>query len=155
GSHFSVVPFLRVPDGSALVGSSFIAGIVVSIMVLPIITSVTRDVMAQCPREQCEGALALGGTRWGMIRSVILPFSRSGIVGASLLGFGRALGETIAVAIVISPIINANTHVLAGGASSIAAHIAVHFGEANDLERSGLVAAGLALFLLTFAVSFF
>jgi phosphate transport system permease protein len=153
GAHFSAVPFLRIPEGSALVGSSFIAGVVVSIMCLPIITSVTRDVMAQVPREQCEGALALGGTRWGMIRDVILPFARSGIVGASLLGFGRALGETIAVAIVISPIVKVNTHVLTGGASSVAAHIAGHFGEANDLERSGLVAAGLALFLLTFAVN--
>jgi len=153
GAHLSVVPFLRIPDGSALVGSSFIAGVVVSIMVLPIITAVTRDVMAQVPREQCEGALALGGTRWGMIRDVVLPFSRSGIVGASLLGFGRALGETIAVAIVISPIVKANTHVLTGGASSVAAHIAGHFGEADSLERSGLVAAGLALFLLTFVVN--
>ena len=66
-------------------------------MILPIVTSVSRDVMAQCPREQCEGALALGGSRWGMIRTVLMPFSRSGIVGAVLLGFGRALGETIAI----------------------------------------------------------
>jgi phosphate transport system permease protein len=153
GAHFSVVPFLRIPDGSALVGSSFIAGVVVALMVIPIITAVTRDVMAQVPRDQCEGALALGGTRWGMIRDVILPFARSGIVGASLLGFGRALGETIAVAIIISPVVRANSHVLTGGASSVAAHIAGHFGEADSLERSGLVAAGLALFLLTFVVN--
>jgi phosphate transport system permease protein len=152
--HLSVLPFMHVKSGSGLTGSSFIAGVVVALMTLPIVTSVSRDVMAQVPREQCEGALALGGTRWGMIRSVILPFARNGIVGAAILGFGRALGETIAVAIIISPIIGANTHILEGGASSVASHIAVHFGEATAVERSGLIAAGLALFLLTFAVSF-
>jgi phosphate transport system permease protein len=152
-AHLSVLPFMRVKQGSEFAGSAFIAGVVVAIMILPIITSVTRDVMAQVPREQCEGALALGGTRWGMIRQVILPFARSGVVGAAILGFGRALGETIAVALIISPIIKANPHILEGGASSVASHIAIHFGEANDLERSGLVAAGLALFLLTFLVS--
>ncbi len=92
-------PYFRVPpNGAILAGSSVVAGMVLSIMILPIITSVSRDVMAQVPREQCEGALALGGTRWGMIRSVILPFGRNGIIGAILLGFGRALGETIALA---------------------------------------------------------
>ena len=120
---------------------------------MPIVTSVSRDVMAQVPREQCEGALALGGTRWGMIREVILPFGRNGILGASLLGFGRALGETIAVALIISPVFDANTHILERGAGSIAALIAVRFGEAGQLERSGLIAAGLALFLLTLVVS--
>jgi len=154
-SHLSVVPFLRLRDGDPIVGSSFIAGVVVALMITPIITSVTRDVMAQVPREQCEGALALGGTRWGMIRDVILPFARGGIVGGALLGFGRALGETVAIAIVISsPLAQANTDVLKGGAASIAAYIAIHFGEAGSLERSGLIAAGLALFLLTFAVNF-
>jgi phosphate transport system permease protein len=152
--HLSVLPFMHVKSGSGLTGSSFIAGVVVALMILPIVTSVSRDVMAQVPREQCEGALALGGTRWGMIRSVILPFARNGVVGAAILGFGRALGETIAVAIVISPIIGVNTHILEGGASSVASHIAVHFGEATSVERSGLIAAGLALFLMTFAVSF-
>jgi phosphate transport system permease protein len=150
--HLSALPFLR-SAGDTLNSSSFIAGFVVAIMILPIITSVSRDVMAQVPPEQCEGALALGGTRWGMIRAVILPFSRSGIVGASLLGFGRALGETIAVALIISPQIRVNTHVLTTGAASVAAQIAIHFGEATPLERSGLVAAGLALFLLTFLVN--
>jgi phosphate transport system permease protein len=152
-SHFSSISFLQLKDGDTVAGTSFIAGVVVSIMILPIVTSVTRDVMAQVPREQCEGALALGGTRWGMIRDVILPFARGGIVGASLLGFGRALGETIAIALIISPVINANTHILKTGASSVASHIAIHFGEATPLERSGLVAAGLGLFLLTLVVN--
>ena len=153
-THFGVLPFLRVSRGQGLAESSFIAGVVVAIMILPIITSVSRDVMAQVPREQCEGALALGGTRWGMVREVLLPFARSGIVGASLLGFGRALGETIAVALIISPRVPVNTHVLTAGGGSIAAHIAVHFPEAASLERSALAAAGLALFLLTFVVNF-
>jgi phosphate transport system permease protein len=123
-------------------------------MILPIITSVSRDVMAQVPRDQCEGALALGGTRWGMIRDVILPFGRGGIMGATLLGFGRALGETIAVAlIIVSLSYKANLHVIKSGAGSIASLIALRFAEANALERSGLVAAGLALFLLTLAVN--
>jgi phosphate transport system permease protein len=153
-NHLSAIPIFGLSDPNArLVQSSFVAGIVVGIMILPIITSVSRDVMAQVPREQCEGALALGGTRWGMIRTVILPFGRSGIVGAALLGFGRALGETIAVAIIVSISFKANFHILESGAGSIAALIATRFGEASELERSGLVAAGLALFLLTLVVN--
>jgi phosphate transport system permease protein len=152
--HLSIVPFLRLSGTSAdLSQSSFVVGVVVGIMILPIITSVSRDVMSQVPREQCEGALALGGTRWGMIRDVILPFGRSGIVGATLLGFGRALGETIAVALIINLRFKANSHVLTSGGGSIAALIAVKFGEAAPLERSALVAAGLALFLLTLVVN--
>jgi phosphate transport system permease protein len=152
--HLHAVPIfsLSSPDAN-LTQSSFVAGLVVAIMILPIITSVSRDVMAQCPREQCEGALALGGTRWGMIRDVILPFGRSGIVGAALLGFGRALGETIAVALIISITFKANFRILERGAGSIAALIATKFGEAGSLERSGLIAAGLALFLLTLGVN--
>ncbi len=152
--HFSAIPFLQLSSPTAnLSQSSFIAGVVVGFMIMPIITSVSRDVMAQVPREQCEGALALGGTRWGMIREVILPYGRNGILGAALLGFGRALGETIAVALIISPQFTANTHILERGAGSIAALIAVRFGEAGSLERSGLIAIGLALFLLTLLVS--
>jgi len=88
-----------------------------------------------------------------MIREVILPFGKSGIVGAALLGFGRALGETIAVALIVSLVFEANTHVFELGGGSIAALIATRFGEADSIERSGLVAAGLALFMLTFFVS--
>jgi phosphate transport system permease protein len=151
--HLAVIPFLRIDDGSGLPSSSFIAGVVVGIMILPILTSVSRDVMAQVPREQCEGALALGGTRSAMVRSVILPFARKGITGGAMLGFGRALGETIAVALIIVPSIRVNTHVLQSGGGSIAAHIATRFGEASPLERSGLAAAGLALFMLTLVVN--
>jgi phosphate transport system permease protein len=153
-SHLSLVPYFRISGSDTnLTQSSFVVGVVVGIMIIPIITSVSRDVMSQVPREQCEGALALGGTRWGMIRSVILPFGKSGIVGATLLGFGRALGETIAVTLIINLQFTANSHVMQTGGGSIASFIAVHFGEAGSLERSALVAAGLALFLLTLAVN--
>ena len=155
-NHLAALPIFALSRSDvSLVHSSFVAGLVVALMIVPIITAVSRDVMAQVPREQCEGALALGGTRWGMIRDVILPFGRGGIIGAALLGFGRALGETIAVALIIVVVFKANFHILEIGGGSIAAEIATKFGEAGDLERSGLVALGLALFLLTFVVSFF
>ncbi len=152
--HLVAIPFFRLSsDDVQLVKSSFVAGCVVGIMIIPIICSISRDVMARAPREQCEAALGLGGTRWGMIKAVILPFGRSGIAGAALLGFGRALGETIAVALIIQLSFEANYHVLEAGAGSIAALIVTRFGEATPLERSGLVAAGLALLMLTFTVS--
>ena len=152
--HLSVIPFFQLKSVDAsLTQSSFIVGVVVAFMIIPIVTSVAREVMARVPREQCEGALALGGTRWGMVRTVILPFGRSGIVGAVLLGFGRALGETIAVALLINLVYQANLHVLETGSGSIAALIATKFGEAGSIERSGLAAAGLALFALTLLVN--
>jgi phosphate transport system permease protein len=155
-THGGVLPFFRLSSPDAvnnLTQSSFWAGVVVGLMILPIVTSVSREVMSQVPPEQCEGALALGGTRWGMIREVVLPFGRSGIVGAILLGFGRALGETIAVVFMISLSTDGNSHVLERGAGSVAAFIATKFGEAGPSERSALVGAGLALFLVTFVVN--
>ena len=151
--HLSAIPIFRVGEGEQLTRSGFIAGIIVGFMILPILTSVARDVMAQAPREQCEGALALGGTRWGMITSVILPFARSGIVGATLLGFGRALGETIAITIIVSPVVVANWQILTEGSASVAQLIATRFPEAQGLELSGLVAAGLVLFIVTLIVN--
>jgi len=154
--HLNAIPLFRLtaPD-AALSQSTFVAGIVVAFMVTPIITSVSRDVMAQCPRVQCEGALALGGSRWGMIRDVVLPFGRSGIVGSVLLGFGRALGETIAVVLVIALVYTPNLHILEKGSGSISALIATKFGEAQGVEISGLIAAGLALFIMTLVVNLF
>ncbi|HWE56674.1 MAG TPA: phosphate ABC transporter permease subunit PstC [Acidimicrobiales bacterium] len=153
--NLSVLPFFRLSANQAtVVGSSFEAGLVVSLMIVPIITSITRDVTSQVPRELCEGALALGGTRWGMIRDVVLPFGKNGIVGGILLGFGRALGETIAIVLIIGGVVfKANTHVLAKGTGSIAAWIDIDFGQAVGLERSALVACGLVLFLVTLLVN--
>lgn len=153
-SHLNAIPIFRLtePDVS-LTRSTFIAGFVVAIMITPVITSVSRDVMAQVPRVQCEGALGLGGSRWGMIRDVVLPFGKSGIVGSVLLGFGRALGETIAVVLVIDLVFQPNLNILEQGSGSISALIATKFGEAQGLEINGLIAAGLALFIMTLIVN--
>lgn len=149
---FDFIPFLRVSRPS-FSSSALIAGIVVSLMVIPICTSVIREVLAQTPQGEKEAALAMGATRWEMIRNVVLPFGRGGIIGGSMLGLGRALGETIAVALIISPIFVIRPSVVETGANSVASLIALRFGEADALQRSGLVAAGLALFGLTLVVN--
>jgi phosphate transport system permease protein len=150
--HLGFIPFFHTTR--PVFGSSmFVAGIVVGLMVLPIVASVTREVLSQAPRGVCEAALALGGSRWGMIRSVILPFGRSGIVGAAMLGLGRALGETIAIALILSFNFRPQTEILAPGGGSVAGLIANNFGEAGEAQRHALVAAGLALFVITLIVN--
>lgn len=150
--HLGFIPFFHTTR--PVFGSSmFIAGVVVGLMVLPIVASVTREVLSQAPRGVCEAALALGGSRWGMIRSVILPFGRSGIVGAAMLGLGRALGETIAIALILSFNFKLQTEILAPGGGSVAGLIANNFGEAGEAQRHALVAAGLALFVITLIVN--
>ncbi len=137
-------------------GSSiFVCGIVLAVMIVPIITSVSRSVMGEVPRVYCEAALALGGTRAGMIRSVILPFGKSGIVGAAMLGLGRALGETIAVAILLSSDFRVPTSFISPGGASVAGTIANKFGEASTNGISALLGAGLVLFALTLFVNLF
>jgi phosphate transport system permease protein len=152
--HLGFIPIFKV-DRPLFAGSPFMAGLVVSLMVLPITTSVVREVFSQAPPGEKEAALALGGTRWGMIRTVVLPFGKGGIIGGSMLGLGRALGETIAVAIILSPNFVISPHILeSGSASTIAAHIALRFGDPGGaVGLSGLMAAGLALFLLTLVVN--
>lgn len=151
--HARFLPFFKVEQQS-FTGSAFIAGTVLSLMILPIITSVTREIFSQTPPGEKEAALALGSTRSGMVRTVMLPFARGGIIGGSMLGLGRALGETIAVAIIISPTLKITPHVLETGANSIASLIALKFGEADKLSLSALMAAGLTLFVLTLFVNF-
>ena len=133
--------------------SLFVVGVVLSMMIIPIITSVTRAVMDQVPPANCEAALALGGTRWGTARKVILPHSRSGIIGASMLGLGRALGETIAVALILSLSFDVSPHILQPGGGSIAGLIANTFGESSEFGRNALIAAGLVLFVVTLLVN--
>ena len=133
--------------------SFFVCGIVLALMIVPIITAISRAVMAEVPRPYCEAALALGGTKAGMIKEVIFPFSKGGLVGAAMLGLGRALGETIAVALILSINGNIMTNILAPGGSAIAGLIAVKFGEASVNGRSALLGAGLVLFLLTLVVN--
>ncbi len=134
--------------------STFIAGIVVALMITPIMTSIMREVFSQAPIGEREGALGLGATRWGMIRSVILPFGVGGIIGGTMLGLGRALGETIAVYMIISPIFVIQPHILQNGASSISSLIALKYGEASPFGMSALMAAGLTLFIVTLIVNF-
>ncbi len=134
--------------------STFVAGIVVAMMVTPIMCAIMREVFMQAPLGEREGALALGATRWGMIRSVVLPFGRGGIIGGTMLGLGRALGDTIAVYLIISPVFIIQPQILQTGANSIAALIALRYSEASPFEISGLMAAGLVLFLVTLVVNF-
>lgn len=134
--------------------STFIAGIVVAFMITPIVASIMREVFMQAPIGEREGALALGATKWGMIRSVVLPFGRGGMIGGTMLGLGRALGETIAVYMIISPVFVIQPHILQNGANSVSALIALRYGEATEFGMSALMAAGLALFLMTLVVNF-
>ncbi|TQL64916.1 phosphate ABC transporter membrane protein 1 (PhoT family) [Rarobacter faecitabidus] len=160
---FGWIPLLRVdgvdphdPLASSTVytSSTFIAGIVVAMMITPIMTSIMREVFMQAPLGEREGALALGSTRWGMIRSVVLPYGAGGIIGGTMLGLGRALGETIAVYMIISPVFVIQPHILANGTNSVSALIALRYGEATPMGMSALMAAGLALFLMTLVVNF-
>lgn len=139
---------------TAYTSSTFIAGLVVALMVAPIACSVMREAFSQAPAGEREGAYALGATRWGMIRSVVLPFGRGAMIGGTMLGLGRALGETIAVVMIISPVFKIQWHVLQNGTSSVSSLIALHYGEASPFGISALMAAGLALFALTLLVNF-
>ena len=134
--------------------STLIAGLVVGLMVTPIVSSIMREVFSRAPAGEREGAYALGATKWGMIRSVVLPFGVGGMIGGTMLGLGRALGETIAVYLVISPVFVVQGHLLQNGTSSISSLIALRYGEASSLGISALMAAGLALFVVTLLVNF-
>ena len=140
-------------SATSFTGSMFIAGLIVALMVAPIATSIMRESFSQAPLGEREGAYALGATRWGMIRSVVLPFGRGGIIGGTMLGLGRALGETIAVFMVLSIAFDVKIRILEVGGSTVSSLIALRFGEATDFEISALMAAGLALFVLTLLVN--
>ncbi|MCM2394291.1 phosphate ABC transporter permease subunit PstC [Streptomyces albipurpureus] len=133
--------------------SLFTVGILLAIMILPIVTSVSREVFLQVPKINEEAALALGATRWEVIRMAVLPFGRSGVISASMLGLGRALGETMAVATVLSPSFVISLHLLNPGGGTFAQNIAAKFDEANELGRDALIASGLVLFILTLLVN--
>ena len=133
--------------------SILIAGIVLAIMVLPTVSAISREVFLQVPKGHIESSLALGATRWEMIRMAVFPFSRGGVVSAAMLGLGRALGETIAVALILSAVFEINWHITEPGGNSIAANIALKWGEAGTNGRSALIATGLVLFVITLAVN--
>jgi phosphate transport system permease protein len=128
-------------------------GILLAIMILPIVTNVSREVFRQVPRMHEEAALALGATRWEVIRMAVLPFGRSGVISASMLGLGRALGETMAVATVISPDFLIHGSLLNPGGGTFAQNIASKFSEATDYGRDALIASGLVLFVITLLVN--
>ncbi len=131
-----------------------VVGVTLAVMILPIITAVSREVFLQTPRLHEEAALALGATRWEMIQMAVLPFARPGIISASMLGLGRALGETLAVAMVLSPAIVINFFLLTSqNPNTIAANIALQFPEASGIGVSTLIASGLVLFVITFIVN--
>jgi phosphate transport system permease protein len=158
GSHFGFIPFFKTTDPQSVASypaSTFIAGLVVALMIVPICTAVMREVFSQAPPGEKEGALALGGTKLGVVRTVVLPFGKGGIIGGSMLGLGRALGETIAVTLIISPVFDPSslTHVLQTGGNSIASLIALRFSESNEFGISALMAAGLTLFVITLIVN--
>ncbi|GIH19834.1 phosphate ABC transporter permease subunit PstC [Rugosimonospora africana] len=154
--NLGFIPVFRVRGehtSSSFTTSTFIAGLVVSLMVIPIIASICREVFSQAPVGEREAAYALGANRWGMVRTVVLPYGRGGIIGATMLGFGRAMGETIAIALIVSPTYLLATHIFENSGMSIAALIALRYQESTPEMLSALMAAGLVLFLITLLVN--
>jgi phosphate transport system permease protein len=153
--HLGFIPLFAGP-ASATGRTMLTAGIVLAVMILPIISAISLEVFSQAPALHREAALALGATRWEMIRIAVLPYGRSGVIGGAMLGLGRALGETLAVAIVLSVtgLVTVNL-ISSSNPSTIAANVALKFPEASGLDVNALVASGLALFVITFAVNFF
>lgn len=162
-SHFGWLPLLGIPDAhpndpldtpTIYESSTFVAGLVVALVITPTICSVMRESFFQAPVGEREGAYALGATRWGMICSVVLPFGQGGMIGGTMLGLGRALGETIAVYSVITPVFHIQTEILRSGTNGVAPLIALKFEAASPFGLSALFAAGLALFAMTLVVNF-
>jgi len=153
GNFFNGVPVLGNLFGPPVSGASFFtAGIILAIMITPIITSLSREVIATVPTTDKEGAYALGATRWEMIRGAVWPHSQGGVLGAVLVGLGRAMGETIAAALVIGSSPTITSHLFAPG-YSIPAVIANQFGEATGTFRAALIGLGLILFVITIIVN--
>jgi phosphate transport system permease protein len=163
--HVGWLPFFGIDSegyqaGSALTqttvftSSTFIAGIVVAFMVTPVMCAVMREAFSQAPIGEREAAYALGATRWGMIRTVVLPFGKGGMIGGSMLGLGRALGETIAVYMILSVVPGFQPNILQNGGSTVSSLIALRYGESGAFSISALFAAGLALFAMTLAINF-
>ena len=154
--HLAFIPLFRFTLANypaQYANATFIAAVAVSLLVIPIIASLSRQVFSQAPRGEREAAYALGSTRWGMIRTVVLPYGRSGVIGASMLGLGRALGETIVMAFVLTPIFTFKFHVLESGGNSVTTMIANRIFEAGPMEISALMAGGLVLFVMTLTVN--
>jgi phosphate transport system permease protein len=150
--YLGFIPFFKM-EVPIFARSPFVAGLVLAVMVIPIVTSVSREIFSQTPLDRIQAAYALGATRWSMIRAVVLPYGRSGIVGGAMLGLGRAMGETVAVYSVLNIVYQVNWHVLLGAGGNVASMILLKFGDAGPEEVKALMAAGLVLFLMTLLVN--
>ena len=153
--NLSFLPFFGSDVNYSTSGRTmFTAAVVLAVMILPIITAISREVFVQTPRLHEEASLALGATRWEVIRQAVIPYGRSGVISGAMLGLGRALGETMAVAIILSPADGYFWNTISNSNSNtIAANIALQFPESSGLEVNRLIATGLVLFVLTFGVN--
>lgn len=151
-SAFGWIPLFGDTDGR-YGRSLFLASVVLAIMILPIVAALSREIFLQVPAGNREAAYALGATRWEMIRTAVLPFARPGVTAAVMLGLGRALGETIAVALVLLSNFEISAKVLGPGGNTVAANIATKFAEYGPTGRGALIATGLVLFVITFVVN--
>lgn len=151
-AHLGFIPIFKIlhPPANA---SLFIAGLIVGLMIVPIVASVTREVFSLAPPGEREAAMALGASRWQMIRTVVLPFGRGGMIGAVMLGMGRALEETIAVSIILGETFVISPHITQHGGSTIASLIAINFGSGGQLGLQDLLMCGFVLFALTLVVN--
>jgi phosphate transport system permease protein len=152
-THLGFIPLFSGP--ASVTGRTMLTvGLVLAVMILPIISAISREVFSQAPALHREAALALGATRWEMIKMAVLPYGKSGVIGGAMLGLGRALGETLAVAIILSGSGGVTFNLIgSSNPSTIAANIALQFPESTGLAVNTLIASGLALFLITLAVN--
>lgn len=133
--------------------SPFVAGCVLAALVVPITTSVSREVYSRTPRDLIDTCFALGGSKWGAIRSVVMPYGKSGVIAGAMLGLGRALGETVAIYLMLNLVFRYSFEILDSAGGNVASMIALKFGEATDKEISALIASGLVLFIITLIVN--
>jgi len=151
--YLGFIPFFDMP-APVFTRSPFIAGLVLAIMIIPIVTAVSREVFAQTPLERIQAAYALGATKWSMIKAVVFPYGRGGVIGGAMLGLGRALGETVAVYTVLNLVYDIRIEVLLSAGGSVASMIVNKFGEADPVELQALMGAGFVLFMITLLVNF-
>ncbi len=150
--YLGFIPFFNVP-APIFERSPFIAGLVLAIMIIPIVTSISREIFDQTPLDRIQAAYALGASKLAMIRAVVIPYGRGGVIGGAMLGLGRAMGETVAVYTVLNVVYQINWQVLFGAGGNVASLILLKFGEAGPYEVDALMAAGLILFILTLFVN--
>ena len=150
--YLGFIPIFSVP-APAFSRSPFIAGLVLAIMIIPIITSISREIFAQTPLDRIQAAYALGATKWNMIKAVVIPYGAGGVIGGAMLGLGRALGETVAVYTVLNLVYDIRPEILLSAGGSVASMIVNKFGEADKNELQALMAAGFVLFLVTLIVN--